>query len=82
MKIIVAEKSGFCFGVKNAVDTAIKHAGENTCTFGELIHNETVIKSLKDLGVKVVDNVNQISDKDTVIIRSHGVGAETLRKIR
>ena len=82
MKIIVSDKSGFCFGVKNAVDTAIERAGSNTCTFGQLIHNESVIERLKAKGVRVVNDVSEITEKDTVIIRSHGVTALTEQKLR
>lgn len=82
MKIIVSEKSGFCFGVKNAVDTAIEKAGKNTCTFGELIHNEAVISALKKKGVRVVNDVSEVLPSDTVIIRSHGVSAEIERKLK
>jgi 4-hydroxy-3-methylbut-2-enyl diphosphate reductase len=82
MKITISDKSGFCFGVKNAVDTAIEKAGANTCTFGELIHNESVTKKLESLGVRIVNDVSEVKSSDTVIIRSHGVSEETERKLK
>lgn len=76
MKITVAQTAGFCFGVNNAVDTAIKqanlHNNQDICTLGELIHNKYVVEDLSEKGVKVAENVDEIK-KGSVIIRSHGV---------
>ena len=38
MRIVFAKNSGFCFGVRSAVETAYKNAGENTYTYGDIIH--------------------------------------------
>ena len=78
MQIIVSDNAGFCFGVKNAVDLALNTAGENVYTLGELIHNEMVIKSLNDKGIRLANNLSEIPDNATVIIRSHGVGKDIL----
>ena len=75
MKITVAKSAGFCFGVKNAVDTAYSNVGEDVCVLGELIHNPLVIDKLSALGVKCV-NTPQSVDTKKVIIRSHGAGKE------
>lgn len=74
MKLLQAKNSGFCFGVKSAVETAEKYAGEHTYTYGDIIHNERVLKALSDKGVKSVDKISDIpaGEKATVIIRSHG----------
>lgn len=73
MEIIVGKSSGFCFGVKNAIDGAkkeLKHVNPVYC-LGEIIHNEQVIKDLESKGLIIVDNIEEA--KDTVIVRSHGV---------
>ena len=49
MKVTVARSSGFCFGVKNAVDTADTIAADKTekrkkVLLGEIVHNELVIR--------------------------------------
>ena len=77
MKITVANSAGFCFGVKNAVDTAYKHSGEDVCVLGELIHNPLVIEKLAKSGIKCVDNPEQVNTKK-VIIRSHGAPEKVL----
>ncbi len=72
MEIVVAKNSGFCPGVKKAVDTAFAYAGKNACVYGELIHNEKIISDLKKSGVETIENVSEINGR-TVIIRAHGV---------
>ncbi|MDE7464181.1 MAG: 4-hydroxy-3-methylbut-2-enyl diphosphate reductase, partial [Clostridiales bacterium] len=44
LKVLTAHNAGFCFGVKNAVETALKSAGGGECyMLGDLIHNGTVV---------------------------------------
>lgn len=73
MEIILGKSSGFCFGVKNAIDGAEKELKNNSSVYclGEIIHNEEVIKDLESKGLVIVDNIEDA--KDTVIVRSHGV---------
>lgn len=75
MKIKIATKAGFCFGVKRAVDLAIEtsETSEHLYTLGQLIHNDQVTTRLKEHGVTVIDGLESI-DSGEVIIRSHGVG--------
>ncbi|MGN0808237.1 MAG: 4-hydroxy-3-methylbut-2-enyl diphosphate reductase [Candidatus Coproplasma sp.] len=73
MKVIVAKNSGFCKGVRKAVDTAMTMPAENLYVLGEIIHNESVTKQIADRGIKVVESVSEIPDGSTVIFRSHGV---------
>ncbi len=73
MRIILAKNSGFCFGVRSAVNLAEKHASEHTYTYGDIIHNELVLEQLAKKGVKSVEKISDINDDSaTVIIRSHG----------
>ena len=47
MKVLLAENAGFCFGVKRAVDEAIKtqkQFNKKIYTLGPLIHNGDVVK--------------------------------------
>ena len=72
MEVIIAKHSGFCSGVKKAVDTALGLVGQDVTLFGELVHNKGVTDKLKDLGLKTVDKIEQVKTKK-VLIRSHGV---------
>ena len=76
MKIIAAEHSGFCYGVKRAVGMAeesIGRAGE-IHTLGPIIHNPQMVQRLCDAGIAMANHLGEVSDNSTVIIRSHGVG--------
>ena len=73
MKLVFAKHSGFCFGVRSAVEAAEKNAGPHTYTFGEIIHSERVLDALKQKGVKIAENISDIDDPEAVVvIRSHG----------
>ena len=74
MNIRKAKSAGYCFGVNKPVNTAYE-ASENSngkvYTLGPLIHNVHVTNELKEKGVSIIDNLDDI-DEGTVIIRSHG----------
>lgn len=76
MEVILGKTSGFCFGVKNAVDGAEKALKNNNKVYclGEIIHNEEVIKDLESKGLEIVDTIDDAFDQ--VIIRAHGVPKE------
>ncbi len=82
MQVVVANSSGFCSGVKRAVDTALSVSSENAYVLGELIHNPSVIELIEKRGVKTVESVERIPDGSTVLIRSHGAGRETLARCK
>lgn len=73
MEIILGKSSGFCFGVKNAIDGAEKELKNNKPVYclGEIIHNEEVVKDLESKGLVIVDNIEDV--RDIAIIRAHGV---------
>jgi 4-hydroxy-3-methylbut-2-enyl diphosphate reductase len=77
MEVLIAEHSGFCFGVKRAVKMAF-NAAENpeneVHTLGPLIHNPQVVGRLSEQGVKKVDSLDEITE-GVVILRSHGVAS-------
>lgn len=74
MEIILAKEAGFCFGVKRAIDMSMKthEKGISFATFGELIHNKQVVRSLEDLGIHAVESLDDLNGK-SVLIRSHGI---------
>ncbi|MCM1542574.1 MAG: 4-hydroxy-3-methylbut-2-enyl diphosphate reductase [Blautia sp.] len=77
MEIKLAKCSGFCFGVKRAVDTVYEQAesGKTIYTYGPIVHNETVVKDLEEKGVAVLEGEEALKklDHGSVIIRAHGV---------
>ena len=82
--IKIAESAGFCFGVKIAVDSAIKAGKElgGAYTNGPIIHNKQVVQFLESLNVKQLKEETELKEGDTVIIRSHGVPPEVERNLK
>lgn len=81
MKVIVADYSGFCFGVERAMkitsDTLDNNINKKCIyTLGPLIHNQQVVNKLQDTGVKVINDLDNLEDNSIVIIRSHGVSKD------
>ena len=64
MRIIKAENSGFCFGVKRAIELTEAEISERDAgrlkgrlyTCGPLIHNDTVNEWLKAKGVESIND--------------------------
>ncbi|MBI1911508.1 MAG: 4-hydroxy-3-methylbut-2-enyl diphosphate reductase [Deltaproteobacteria bacterium] len=84
MEIFVAKSSGFCFGVKRAINIANKCASETSgaiYTLGPIIHNPQVVQKLEAEHIFAKKNVDDISS-GTIIIRSHGVRLEELNKAK
>ena len=81
MEVTRAKSSGFCFGVKAAVDEALsmiahKKEGERLVMLGELIHNDSIVKELTAGGFEVIDDAADVPAGSSVIIRAHGVSPE------
>ncbi|HML69390.1 MAG TPA: bifunctional 4-hydroxy-3-methylbut-2-enyl diphosphate reductase/30S ribosomal protein S1 [Clostridia bacterium] len=74
MKILLAKNSGFCFGVRRAVEMAEQCAKERgtVYTYGNIIHNDSVVHELAEKGVHSVENLTTLQEGDTLIIRAHG----------
>jgi 4-hydroxy-3-methylbut-2-enyl diphosphate reductase len=81
MEIKLASNYGFCFGVKRAIKIAEDY--ENSSTMGPLIHNQDEINRLKkDYNVGLYNNLNDVKDNDTVIIRTHGIPKNDLKNLK
>jgi (E)-4-hydroxy-3-methyl-but-2-enyl pyrophosphate reductase len=89
MSVKLAETSGFCMGVKRAVDMVLDMAQrkgkENIYTYGPLIHNPQTVKILTRRGIIPIQNIDEISATDTgatIIIRAHGISPQERKKIK
>jgi len=80
MKVKLATKHGFCFGVKKAVDCVLK-LKSNANTIGPLIHNPQFVKELEKKGIKSVDTIAEIDEK-TAIIRTHGISDKLIEELK
>ncbi|MCC8082089.1 MAG: 4-hydroxy-3-methylbut-2-enyl diphosphate reductase [Lachnospiraceae bacterium] len=78
MRVELAEKAGFCFGVSRAVDLVYREAEKDegpVFTYGPIIHNEEVIADLEKKGVRIIHTAEEAASLSggTIILRSHGV---------
>lgn len=74
MKLYIADKAGYCFGVARAIDMtkdALKSKSK-TYALGPVVHNPQTIKKFEDLGLVTVDKVHP-SYKGNIIARAHGI---------
>jgi len=89
MPIYLAKHSGYCFGVKRAVDKVFELIDNNTdnteiYTIGHLIHNSHFIRDLESKGVRIINEMQleelfrkaSRDNKIKVIIRAHGTTRE------
>jgi len=82
-KIEKASKTGFCFGVRRAINLLEKVAQERggVETLGAVVHNQQVLQRLSEIGVRVAGDVDDIKG-DTVVTSSHGVSPDLEDEIR
>ena len=78
-----AGKTGFCFGVRRAINQLEKVARERDGveTLGEVVHNQQVLQKLSEIGVRVVKRVEDITG-DVVATSSHGISPDQEDRMR
>jgi 4-hydroxy-3-methylbut-2-enyl diphosphate reductase len=76
-RIEKASRTGFCFGVRQAINLLEKVARERggVETLGAVVHNQQVLQKLAEIGVRVVNNIDDIKG-NTVVTSSHGVSPD------
>ena len=67
---------GTCFGALRAIKLAYslkeKHKDKNIYIYKELLHNSYVINELLKDNIKTIDNIDNLTKDDIIIIRAHG----------
>ncbi len=82
MKIIRAGYLGMCFGVRDAIALAERENAVAPLTIlGDLVHNETVLASLRARGIHVKQQVDDVAT-ETVMITAHGTSERVLKQVR
>jgi len=84
MKIIIAKMSGFCMGVRRAVEMVLDAPGRQPgpiCTYGPLIHNPQVLELLASKDIAAIKTIPTCGT-GTVLIRAHGVPPETKKRLK
>jgi 4-hydroxy-3-methylbut-2-enyl diphosphate reductase len=84
MKILIAKTSGFCMGVRRAVEMVLdapeQHANP-IFTYGPLIHNPQVLSLLQSKDITILDEIPD-QGSGTVLIRAHGVPPTTKQGLK
>ena len=89
IEIITATNSGFCFGVRKAVDMLLGEieSGKTDSNriyriylFGKIIHNNSFIRQVTETGVTIIgdDEIysfdeDKFEENSTVVVRAHGI---------
>ena len=81
-EVRIARRTGFCYGVREAIDYARLAAaqGKSTHTLGQVVHNEGVIAELESQGIHTVDTLDDVDHGSAVVIRAHGVTPEVMSR--
>ncbi len=82
MEVEIDKRSGFCFGVRNAVEIAEKALlrGEKVFSLGPIVHNDKEVERLSSLGLVSINHEQFGKLKNcNVLIRAHGEPPETYR---
>jgi 4-hydroxy-3-methylbut-2-en-1-yl diphosphate reductase len=81
--INVAKSSGFCSGVRRAIDISLKLSGENRKIYilGDIVHNSFVVSHLESKGIKKIKKLSARKGA-TLIIRAHGAPKSLFAKAR
>jgi 4-hydroxy-3-methylbut-2-enyl diphosphate reductase len=81
-EIRIAKRTGFCYGVREAIDKAkeASAAGKPTHTLGQVVHNEGVVRDLQALGIRTVGTLDEVDHGAAVVIRAHGVRPEVMAR--
>ncbi len=81
-EVRIARRTGFCYGVREAIDAARLSAvqGKATHTLGHTVHNQGVIEDLHAHGIRTVDSLDDVREGAAVVIRAHGVTPEVMAR--
>lgn len=82
MRVLLAKKVGFCFGVKRAVEMAegVLATEGRASSLGSIIHNKQVVEDLSRRGLKVIKRIDEVSG-GAIVISSHGISPEIAAQI-
>ncbi len=83
MKVEIDSRSGFCFGVVNAISQAEAELTQNETLYclGDIVHNSEEIERLKSIGLITIshDDLKSLTE-EKVLLRAHGEPPETYRE--
>ena len=80
MQIKLAKSAGFCFGVKRALDIALRTSlsKDKVYMLGDIVHNEDVVKRIENAGIKKIKHLRKIKN-GIMLVRAHGISINLLK---
>ena len=84
MKILRAEPTGLCFGVRRAIESLEQAlaGGEPVYAIGSPIHNPQEVARLADRGLRVVESEADVPENSVAFIRAHGVAPAVVERLK
>ncbi|MEA2007255.1 MAG: 4-hydroxy-3-methylbut-2-enyl diphosphate reductase [Patescibacteria group bacterium] len=86
MKVNLAKNCGFCGGVYRAYAIVKKEfegkfLKNRILILGSLVHNENVMRTVKQWGIEKIKTLRSVKAGDIVIITAHGVGKDVMEQV-
>jgi len=82
---MVARHSGFCSGVRRAVQLTEQAAVEGGLwfTLGPLVHNKAVVDYFRKKGIEPLNDINNIDNNNIgIVLRAHGVTPTIIKELQ
>lgn len=77
---------GTCTGANKAIEMAYKLKKEfhdkNIYIYKEVLHNEFIINELKSNGIYIINNLDDVSENDILILRAHGESKNVYEELK
>lgn len=82
MQVIRADYLGMCFGVRDAIELALRHAETAPLTIlGDLVHNDAVLASLESKGIVTARDPAHVTTQ-VAMVTAHGASERMLASSR
>ena len=82
MRILRAAHLGMCFGVRDAIELAVReHDAAPLTVLGDLVHNDAVLSGLRARGIAMARDAAAVTTR-TVMVTAHGTSERSLARTR
>jgi 4-hydroxy-3-methylbut-2-enyl diphosphate reductase len=82
MRILRAAHLGMCFGVRDAIELAVRRSDTAPLTvLGDLVHNDAVLARLRSRGIASANDPARVATR-TVMVTAHGTSERSLARTR
>jgi 4-hydroxy-3-methylbut-2-enyl diphosphate reductase len=82
MEVLLAEHYGMCFGVRDAVDLALRLTRQGPLTIlGDLVHNPDVVRHMEEAGAARADRTDAVATR-AVLLTAHGTSRRVKLELR